>query len=584
LDENALAEGHDYLGLGVLDVSPDHNTLAYATDTTGEERFILRFKDLTTGAVTDTGMSEDKPDVITGVSYGSAWANDNATLLYIRADAANRPHQIWMHSLGSDPAEDTLMFEEPDERFHVGVRRTKDGSLIVCSSHSKMSSEVHTVSADSPADGFVVVEPRRNNIEYEIDHHHGYLLLHTNENAPNFRLLASPEDSRNWVEVIPARTDVRLDGIDVQDDFLICAERTDGMPRIRVHKLAGSSNSWSGLLGEGWLVPVTEIPSASWVGPNPEPASTTLRYEYSSLLTPRTVFDLDLNSEEAVVLKRQRVLGGYDQNQYVSERVWATAGDGAQVPISVVRRRDTPLDGSAPCVVYGYGAYELSIDPTFSSIRLSLLDRGFVYAIAHIRGGGELGRQWYDDGKMLNKPHTFSDFIACARHLVAESWADPSRLVARGASAGGLTVGAVANEAPELFRAIDAHVPFVDCLTTMLDPTLPLTVTEWEEWGNPVDDLDVYNVMKSYSPYDNVHDGIRYPDIFATGGLSDPRVGFWEPAKWVQRLRAASPDSRVLLKMEMGAGHGGPSGRYDSWKEEAVALACMLDSLGMAKS
>jgi oligopeptidase B len=383
------------------------------------------------------------------------------------------------------------------------------------------------------------------------------------------------------VEVIAHHPEVRLEGVEVVDEFLVCAERTEGMPRIRIHDL-GPDETWSAPLARGWLVAVDEVPSACWIGPNPDPASTMLRYEYSSMITPRTVLDLDLRNRESVVRKRQRVLGGYDPAQYVSERLWATAPDGEKVPISVLRRADTAIDGTAPCLVYGYGAYEVSIDPVFSSTRLSLVDRGFVHAIAHIRGGGELGRHWYDDGKMLNKRNTFTDFIACAQHLVDSKWANPELLVARGASAGGLTVGAVANQAPQMFRAIDAHVPFVDCLTTMLDPTLPLTITEWEEWGNPLEDADVYQVMKSYSPYDNVKQGVQYPDILATGGLSDPRVGFWEPAKWVQKLRAASPDSRILLKTEMGAGHGGPSGRYDSWKEEALSIACILDSLGLS--
>jgi oligopeptidase B len=415
----------------------------------------------------------------------------------------------------------------------------------------------------------------------------------TNEDAPNFRLVASRAAGSvgqqgatgwDWVEVIPHRPEVRLEGLDVVDEFLVCAERTEGMPRIRVHGLGSSDEAWSGLLDEGWLVAVDEVPSACWIGPNPEPTSTMLRYEYSSMVTPRTVLDLDLRTRESVVRKRQRVLGSYDPDRYASERLWATAPDGEQVPISVLRRRDTPVDGSAPCLVYGYGAYEVSIDPVFSSMRLSLVDRGFVHAIAHVRGGGELGRRWYDDGKMLKKRNTFTDFIACAKHLVDSKWASPDLLVARGASAGGLTVGAVANEAPEMFRAIDAHVPFVDCLTTMLDPTLPLTITEWEEWGNPLEDPEIYWVMKSYSPYDNVLEGFRYPDILATGGLSDPRVGYWEPAKWVQKLRSVSPGSRILLRTEMGAGHGGPSGRYDSWKQEALSMACILDSLGRSKT
>jgi oligopeptidase B len=584
LDENLLAEGHEYLALGVLDVSPNHDLLAYATDTSGDERFTLRFKDLTTG--------EELADEIRGLSYGSAWASDDATFFYVRADEANRPHQIWRHVLGTDPATDTLMFEERDERFHLEVRRTKDGSLIVAASHSKLSSEVHILPADEPDASFTVVEPRREDVEYEIDHHRGFLLMITNEHAPNFRLVASRAAGPvsqggatgwDWVEVIPHRPEVRLEGLDVVDEFLVCAERTEGMPRIRVHGL-GETDPWSGLLDEGWLVDVDEVPSACWIGPNPEPTSTMLRYEYSSMVTPRTVLDLDMRTRESVVRKRQRVLGGYDPDRYASERLWATAPDGEQVPISVLRRRDTPIDGSAPCLVYGYGAYEVSIDPVFSSMRLSLVDRGFVHAIAHVRGGGELGRRWYDEGKMLKKRNTFTDFIACAKHLVDSKWASPDLLVARGASAGGLTVGAVANEAPEMFRAIDAHVPFVDCLTTMLDPTLPLTITEWEEWGNPLDDPEIYWVMKSYSPYDNVREGVRYPDILATGGLSDPRVGYWEPAKWVQKLRSVSPGSRILLRTEMGAGHGGPSGRYDSWKQEALSMACILDSLGRSET
>jgi oligopeptidase B len=579
LDENRLAEGEEYLALGVFDVSPGHGLLAYATDTTGGERFTLRFKDLATDSLL--------ADLIPEVTYGSAWANDDSTFFYVRADAANRPHQIWVHKLGADPAADTCVLEEPDERFYVEVRRTKDGKLIVAASHSKLSSEVRIVSADRPGESFRIVEARRENVEYDVDHNHGVLLMLTNDEAPNFRMLASPDDAsgstRDWVEVIPHRPDARLEGIDLFDDYLACAERLDGMPRIRLHGLGAElSTRWSAPLGEGWLLPVDEIPSASWIGPNPEPGSKMMRYEYSSLITPRTVLDLDLTTRDSVVRKRQRVLGDYDPARYESDRLWAESPDGTMVPISVVSRRDTPKDGSAPCVVYGYGAYEVSIDPIFSSIRLSLLDRGFVYAIAHIRGGGELGRRWYDDGKMLSKPNTFIDFVSCARHLVDAGLANTEMLVARGASAGGLTVGAAVNLDPGLFRFVDAHVPFVDAVNTMLDPTLPLTITEWEEWGNPLEDPEIYATMKGYSPYDNVKDGVRYPDVLATGGLSDPRVGFWEPAKWVQKLRAASPESRVLLRTEMGAGHGGPSGRYDSWKEEALSLACLLDSLGLA--
>jgi oligopeptidase B len=335
-----------------------------------------------------------------------------------------------------------------------------------------------------------------------------------------------------------------------------------------------------------------ESPSTVWGEANPEYDSTVLRYGYTSLATPRSVFDLDLDSGELILRKRQPVLGEFDPARYRTDRLWATAADGTRVPISVVWRPDlvdgpAPGSGGAPCLLYGYGSYEASMDPTFSSLRLSLLDRGFVFAIAHVRGGGEMGRHWYEEGKFAAKPNTFTDYVACARHLVAEGWTSPDRLAGRGGSAGGLLMGAVANLAPDLFRAIIAEVPFVDCLTTILDETLPLTVLEWEEWGNPVEDPEIYRVMKSYSPYDNVaatgSDGrpVRYPDILATGGLSDPRVGFWEPAKWVAKLRAANPENRVLLKMEMGAGHGGPSGRYDAWKDEAFVYAFLLDTLGL---
>jgi oligopeptidase B len=417
--------------------------------------------------------------------------------------------------------------------------------------------------------------------------------------------MEAPDDSPgrpSWTEVIPAREGVRLDAVDPFANHLVVYEREDGETRMRVIEAS---------TGVSTPVDQPESPSTVWGGANPEYDSTTLRYEYTSMVTPRSVFDLDLETGGLELRKRQPVLGDFDPDRYTTERRWARAADGTRVPISLVYRRDLVTapgssgdpggdgpggggpdgggpDGGAPCLLYGYGSYEASMDPTFSSLRLSLLDRGFVFAIAHVRGGGEMGRRWYEDGKFLAKPNTFSDFVACARTLVDEGWTSPDRLVARGGSAGGLLMGAVANLAPELFRAIVAEVPFVDCLTTILDDSLPLTVLEWEEWGNPVDDPEVYAVMKAYSPYDNVRSvdaegrPVRYPDILATGGLSDPRVGFWEPAKWVAKLRAANPENRVLLKTEMGAGHAGPSGRYDAWKDEAFVYAFILDALGLA--
>jgi len=592
LDENVLAEGHEYFSLGNFAVSPDHRWLVYSTDTTGGERYTMRFRDLSTG--------EESEESIEDTSYGSAWANDNATVFYVRVDEAMRPFQLWRHVVGTDPAGDVLVIEEPDEHFYLGVGRTKDDRFVLCGLDSKVTSEVRILDADDPTGPFTVVEPRRQGIEYSVDHDRGdpdarrpaRFLIVTNDGAEDFRLMEAPEDApgrAHWTEVIGPRDGVRLDAVDPFARHLAVYEREGGETRMRVIEHA---------TGISTPVAQPESPSTVWGEANPEYDSTVLRYGYTSLATPRSVFDLDLVGGELTLLKRQPVLGDFDPARYRTARQWATAEDGTPVPISLVYRPDLVSDpratapdsptGGAPCLLYGYGSYEASMDPTFSSLRLSLLDRGFVFAIAHVRGGGELGRHWYEQGKFAAKPNTFSDFVACAHHLVDGGWTSPERLVARGGSAGGLLMGAVANLAPDLFRAIVAEVPFVDCLTTVLDESLPLTVLEWEEWGNPVEDPAIYAVMKAYSPYDNVAsvdaDGrpVRYPDILATAGLSDPRVGFWEPAKWVAKLRAANPDNRVLLKTEMGAGHGGPSGRYDAWKDEAFVYAFVLDALALA--
>jgi oligopeptidase B len=586
LDENVLAEGHDYFSLGNFSVSPDHRWLVYSTDTTGGERYTMRFRDLVTGAEADEAIED--------TSYGVAWANDNATVFYVRVDEAMRPFQLWRHRVGADPAADVLVIEEPDDHFYLGVGRTKDDCYVLCGLDSKVTSEVRILDADDPEGAFTVVEPRRQGVEYSVDHDRGdpasgrpgRFLVVTNDGAEDFRLMEAPDEAPGrdrWTEVIPGRAGVRLDAVDPFVRHLAVYEREDGETRMRVVEYA---------TGTSTPVAQPESPSTVWGEANPEYDATVLRYGYTSLATPRSTFDLDLDSGELTLRKRQPVLGDFDPARYRTERRWATADDGTQVPLSLVYRTDlvagpTPGSAGAPCLLYGYGSYEASMDPTFSSLRLSLLDRGFVFAIAHVRGGGELGRHWYEEGKFAAKPNTFSDFVACARRLVADGWTSPDRLVARGGSAGGLLMGAVANLAPDLFRAIVAEVPFVDCLTTILDESLPLTVLEWEEWGNPVDDPEIYRVMKSYSPYDNVRsvdDGrpVRYPDILATAGLTDPRVGFWEPAKWVAKLRAANPANRVLLKTELGAGHGGPSGRYDAWRDEAFVHAFVLDALGMA--
>ncbi len=595
LDENLLADGHEYFALGNLAVSPDHQWLAYSTDTTGGERYTMRFRRLETG--------EESPESLQDTTYGMAWANDNATVFVVRVDEAMRPFQLWRHVVGTDPAKDQLVYEEVDERFYLGVGRTRDDEYIVLGLDSKVTSEVRVLRADDPFGNFSLVDHRRQGIEYSVDHDRGSagrpprFLVVTNDEAEDFRLLEVPDSGgtgkdgtvgnrSTWHELIPHRTGVRLDAVDPFADHLVIYEREDGETRIRVVDPASGTST---------PINQPESPSTAWGGANPEYDSTTLRYEYTSLVTPRSVYDYDVPTGSATLRKRQPVLGGFEPERYRTERQWATADDGTRVPMSVVYRIDRHADNDsgdgapqdAPCLLYGYGSYEASMDPSFSSLRLSLLDRGFVFVIAHVRGGGEMGRRWYDEGKLLAKPNTFTDFVACARALIAARTTTPERLVARGGSAGGLLMGAAANLAPELFRAIVAEVPFVDCLTTILDETLPLTVLEWEEWGNPVEDPDVYAVMKSYSPYDNVRSTddhgqpIRYPDILATAGLSDPRVGFWEPAKWVSKLRAANPENRVLLKTEMGAGHGGPSGRYDAWRDEAFVYAFILDAVGM---
>jgi oligopeptidase B len=591
LDENALAQGHEYLAVGAFELSPDHRWLAYSTDTTGSERYTMQFTDLETG--------QDSPETLLDTSYGIAWANDNTTVFFTRVDEAMRPFQLWRHRVGTDPAEDALVYEETDERFYLGVGRTKDDSYVLMVLDSKVTSEVRVLGADDPQGRFRVIEPRRHGIEYSVDHDRGdpaggrggRFLIVTNDGAEDFRLMAADDATPgrdHWTEVIGGRPGVRLDNVDPFAGHLVVFEREGGETKVRVIDTADGSST---------PVEQPETPSTVWPGANPEYDSDTLRYEYTSLVTPHSVYDRDLSDGQAVLLKRQRVLGSFDTDLYRTERLWATADDSTAIPISLVYRRDRSdlvggsqdggEDRSGPCLLYGYGSYEMSIDPTFSSLRLSLLDRGFVFAIAHVRGGGEMGRSWYEQGKLAAKPHTFSDFVACARTLIDEGWTTPEQLVARGASAGGLLMGAVANLAPELFRAVVAEVPFVDCLTTILDDSLPLTVTEWDEWGNPAADPEIYRVMKSYSPYDNVRSvddqghPIRYPDILATAGLSDPRVGFWEPAKWVAKLRAANPANRVLLKTELGAGHGGPSGRYDAWRDEAFVFAFILGSLGL---
>jgi oligopeptidase B len=565
LDENELAKGHDYFRLGVLTVSPDHAKLAYSVDTTGGERYTLRIRDLDSG--------RDLPDEIPNTYYALAWSSDSRTVFYTRPDEAMRPYQLWRHVLGTAAAEDVCVYEEPDERFFLSVERTRSGAFVVMDLESMITSEVHVLPAGDPEGQFRIVEPRRQGVEYSLDHRGDCFYLVTNDEAPNFRLMAAPVDTpgrEHWRELVAHREDVRLLGVDAFARQLALYERADALRRIRVVDPETA---------EGDPIEQPEPVYMTARGDNPEFETDELRFLYTSLVTPPTVVDYDVRSGARMVRKQEHVLG-YEPERYATVRMWASAPDGERVPMSLVFRRDRPQE-PGPSLIVGYGAYESSTDPVFSTAHVSLLDRGFAVAIAHVRGGGELGRRWYEHGKLEHKRNTFTDFVACAELLVAEGWTSPAQLAARGGSAGGLLMGAVLNLRPDLFGAVVAEVPFVDVVTTMLDGSLPLTVIEWEEWGNP-NDSRFYEAMKAYSPYDNV-EAKDYPPMLVTAGLNDSRVAYWEPAKWVARLRATKTDANpLLLRTRLGAGHSGPSGRYERWHEEAFVFAFLLDALGAA--
>ena len=567
LDENELSAGFDYFRLGVLKASPDHSKLAYSTDTKGAERYTLRIRDAETG--------HDLPDEIPNTYYGLAWSSDSRTVFYTRPDDAMRPHELWRHVVGTDPAEDVLVHTEPDERFFLSVHRTRSGAFVVLELESMVTSEAWILDAEDSGGRFRVVEARRQGVEYSLDHRGESFLIVTNDQAPNFRLVEAPVEApgrENWRELVPNRDDVRLIDVDAFAGHLALYERAEALRRIRVV---------DPLTAEGGPLAQPETVYTAMRGDNREFETGVLRFHYTSLVTPPTVIDHDVTTGKRTVVKQEPVLG-YEPERYTTERTWATAADGERVPMSIVYRRDRGRDGG-PALLGGYGSYEFSSDPVFASSRISLLDRGFLLAIAHVRGGGELGRRWYEDGKLERKPNTFTDFIAAAEHLVAEGWTSPEQLAARGGSAGGLLMGAAVNLRPELFGAVVAEVPFVDVVTTMLDQTLPLTVTEWEEWGNP-NDRTFYELMKAYSPYDNVETK-DYPPLLVTAGLNDSRVQYWEPAKWVAKLRATKTDSNpLLLRTRMETGHSGPSGRYERWREDAFVYAFVLDALGRASA
>ncbi|MGK2881664.1 MAG: S9 family peptidase [Mycobacterium sp.] len=565
LDENEEAEGHGFFALGAASVSLDGNILAYSVDVVGDERYTLRFKNLTTGQRYD--------DEITRIGAGVTWGADNATVYYVTLDSAFRTDTIWRHRLASGLSAERV-YHEPDERFWLGVGRTRSNKYVIIASASATTSEVFYGDATDAQTEFTSILGRREDVEYSVEHavvggEDRFLIIH-NDGAVNFTLVeapvARPTEQRT---LIAHRDDVRIEGVDAFVGHFVVSYRSDALPKIQLWPILAT-----GVYGHAEEVQFDSELASAGLGGNPNWDSPKLRVGVTSFVTPVRIYDLDLITGERTLLREQPVLGGYRPEEYVERRDWATAGDGTKIPVSIVHR--VGVAPSAPTLVYGYGSYESCEDPRFSIARLSLLDRGMVFAVAHVRGGGEMGRLWYDYGKLLFKRNTFTDFVAVAQHLVDIGVAGSRNVVALGGSAGGLLVGAVSNLAPELFAGILAQVPFVDPLTTILDPTLPLTVTEWDEWGNPLRDSDVYHYMKSYSPYENV-EAKDYPAILAMTSLHDTRVLYVEPAKWIAALRYIKTDAHpVLLKTEMSAGHGGISGRYERWKEAAFQYAWLL--------
>lgn len=578
LDLDALAEGHEFFSLGGSSVSPDDRLLAYATDVVGDERYTVRVTDLSTG--------EHLADELTGVLGGVTWGGTPDHFYYTTIDESWRPDKVWRHRLGTTQSDDELVFHEPDARYFVGVGRTRSQRYVVIAASSKTTSEYHVLDARDAEASPVCFATREDGVEYSLEHariagEDRFLVLH-NASGPEFELATAPTDPTprsGWVPLLPHDPEIRLEDVDAFASHLVVSQRSGGLPQVRILLLGDDQ---PGGVADDRLVEFPSELATVGAGSNPSFDQPTVRVGMTSMAEPSSVHDYDLRTGELTLLKRAPVLGDYDPADYEEHRLWATAPDGVEVPISLVVRRDARASGGpVPLHLYGYGAYETSIDPYFAVGRLSLLDRGAAFAIAHVRGGGEMGRRWYDDGKLEHKQHTFDDFVACARHLVETGWTTPEVLVAEGASAGGLLVGAVANQAPEAFGGIVAGVPFVDTLTTMLDASLPLTVPEYDEWGNPTDDPVAYARIAGYAPYENVAD-LPYPPILAETSLNDTRVLYVEPAKWVARLRERAPKADVLLRTEMAAGHGGVSGRYRAWHDRAFTLAWILDRMGLA--
>ena len=567
LDLNELAKGHQFVGLGGMVVSDDHNLLAYSIDYTGFRQYSLKVKDLRNG--------QTLPDTTARVT-SMAWAEDNKTLfLTTEDDVTKRSDKLFRHVLGSDKFE--LLHDEKDELYDIGVGKTRDKKYLVLEIEAKDTSEMRYLAASHPQDGFAVFLPREKKHRYYIDHREGTFYIRTNQSGINFAIMTAAENDtsrKNWKTFLAHRDDVRLDGIDLFHDFAVSVEKSQAATQLRVFNF--KTKAWSEI---AFPEPVY---SAS-PGGTPEYESTTYRYNYQSLITPSSIFDYDTRTGKSTLLKQQEVLGGYDPKQYVSERLWATARDGVKVPISIVYRKGLVRNGKAPLFLYGYGSYGYGTPPTYSSNRLSLLDRGMSYAIAHIRGGDEMGEKWREDGMLMKKKNTFQDFIDCAEYLIKEKYTSSDRIVIEGGSAGGLLMGAVVNMRPDLFKAVHSAVPFVDVMNTMMDATLPLTVGEYLEWGNP-NEKEAYDYMKTYSPYDNLEKR-AYPAMLVTTSFNDSQVMYWEPAKYVARLRTVKTDSNpLLLKIKMDpAGHGGASGRYDRLKDQAFEYAWMLSQVGITK-
>jgi oligopeptidase B len=573
LDGNLLSKGHAFFAIGATDISDDGRWLAWTADTTGFRQYTLRIRDLETG--------HDLPGEV--LRAGSVvWAADNMTLFYtVEDEEQKRQYQLWRHLRGTPYAADALAYQDDDERFNVGAGRTRDGKFVVLESHSHITSECHVLAADDSDGEFQLIAPREDEHEYFVEHRNDQWFIRTNDKGRNFRLVTAPVDTpqrENWTELIPHRADIMLEDVDLFRDFFIACDRENGLPHLRVYKFAGKGPK---------AAPAGEISF-------PEPAysayphvnrvfdTKTLRYSYQSLVTPSSVYEYDIAAGSSKLLKQVEVPGGFDRTLYASERISATAADGVQVPISIVYRKDRREAGKNPLYVYGYGAYGYALPLGFNSNRLSLLDRGLVLAYAHIRGGGDLGETWHDAGKMLVKQNTFTDFIACVEHLTAKGYGDPARVAIEGGSAGGLLMGAVTNMQPQLFRAVLSHVPFVDVMNTMLDASLPLTVPEYEEWGNPNEET-YFRYMLSYSPYDNLKTA-SYPAMLVKTSLHDSQVMYWEPAKYVSKLRTLKQDANpLLLVTNMKAGHGGASGRYDYLKEIAFDYAFLLHELSASQ-